>query len=261
VLDRLSAHITEEVDLCLFTGDLVNKYSKPLSEAYNILKKFNQQIKSKHFFITCGNHDIERKKVKASFKSVIKNFKNEGDINNFVKKNEADDFTSNLLHLEGYKNLLTREYDKSELSNLYAIHNFNYENKKIAVVDLNFSWCAFNEENKNDIIFPSYIIHDISESIEKYDFKILITHYQLNFLNINCRRAISEIIHKCFDCHFVGHSHEHESLCCQYPDYGMFTSVSSSTMDDNEPNHIGYIHFTYNILNYIRSFFVCIICN
>jgi len=35
VLDELSKHIIEEIDLCLFTGDLVNKYLNFSWSAFN----------------------------------------------------------------------------------------------------------------------------------------------------------------------------------------------------------------------------------
>lgn len=240
VLDKLSEHITEKIDLCLFTGDIVDKNSKPLSEAYSVLKKFNDQIKSKYLFITCGNHDINRQNIRDSFKTHIATLKNENDINNYVKENRANDFTDNLVHLKNYNNLLTEEYKTSTLSDLYAIHKFDYNGNQIAVVDLNFSWCAFDEKSKNIIVYPPYIIRQISDIIKEYDFKILITHYLLDFLNENCRKTISEIVHKNFDCHFVGHSHENELSHYQYSESGMLINVSSSTMDDNDCGHRGY---------------------
>lgn len=247
LLDKISDHLDGEIDLCLFTGDLVDKFSKPLTSAFNVLKEFNLKIAAKHFYITCGNHDLNRDCIKGSFKSFIKELKSEDEINTYVQDNKANDFKSNLLHLEDYQNLLKQEYHESDLSELYAIHRFNHNGQSVVVVDLNFSWCAFNEKNKNDIIFPSYIIRQISKTISKDNVKILLTHFPLAFLNNSCRRSVSDLIFKSFDCHFSGHSHEHELSIYQYSENGLFTCIAPTTMDKNTSDNIGYCLFDIDI--------------
>jgi len=105
------------------------------------------------------------------------------------------------------------------------------------------------KKNKDDIIYPSNIVRNVSKIIEKYDFKILITHYPLNFLNENCRKAISDLIHKHFDCHFTGHSHEHELSCCQYYDCFMAQELWYKVSEQNYTYSIDYLIGNENYLN------------
>jgi predicted phosphodiesterase len=240
VLDNLADSINEAIDICVFTGDLVNKFSVPLNEAYDVLSDFAKTINCNKLCLCCGNHDIDRNNIKQSFQSFVAGFKNDSDINNYIKENKANDFIDNLKHLNDYNNLLKTKVAISDIDNLHSIYRYTINTTNVVIVDLNFSWCAFYEENKNKLLYPSFLVKNIVKSLKKDDFNILITHFPLSFLNDNCRKQVSNLIYNNFDCHLAGHSHENEISHYQYSENGLFTSIASSTMDNNKPQNIGY---------------------
>lgn len=250
VLEKIQNQINFNIDICLFTGDLVDKFSSPLNKAYNVLKEFNRQISCDNFYITCGNHDIDRDLIKGTFIKTALDFKYDEDINSFVRENKANDYTDNLKHLNDYQDLLKSEYATSEHGELYCIHNCKIDSKNVTIVDLNFSWCAFNDINKDKIVFPSSVVRQIVKKLNKDNFNILMTHFPLFFLNDNCNKYISDLIYKHFDCHFTGHSHEHDLTNYNYSENGLFTCVASSIIDRNNPNNIGYCVFDFNAEDY-----------
>jgi predicted phosphodiesterase len=251
VLDNLADSINEDIDICIFTGDLVNKFSVPLNEAYDVLSDFATSIKCDRLCLSCGNHDIDRdNNIKQSFKSFVSGFKNDSEINNYIKENKANDFIDNLKHLNDYNNLIKTRVANSKTDNLHSVYRYTINDTNIVIVDLNFSWCAFHEQNKNKLLYPSFLVRNIVKSFIKDDFKILITHFPLSFLNDNCRKQVSDLIYNNFDCHLAGHSHENEISHYQYSENGLFTSIASSTMDNNKSQNIGYSILDLDVTKY-----------
>lgn len=231
----------EDIDLCLFSGDLVDKGGYPLEKAYQFLKIELEKIGINKLFITCGNHDIRRDKISPMFKEYIEN-KSSEDIENFVKKNEANQFISNLNHLEEYNHLIKNEYDKENdlHKELYMINDINIDGKKITIVSLNLSWAAFEKETYGKILFPNYILDEINNTIKSSDFKILITHFHYKFLRLDHQKKFSQNMRKYFDCVFLGHSHQNEENNYIYSDTGIFMSISGSLNIGEKENYQGF---------------------
>ena len=267
LIDEIKNYVSEEkFDLCFFTGDLVDKFEYPLNQAYDFIKtNLIDNLNIQNFFISCGNHDIDRKKAMPIFQEHLQKFNSVEEIDSFVIENKSDQFKSNLSHLQSFNQLIKDNYSSNTDSDLYSIHKVKIDQKNICVVNLNLSWSAFSSQSFGKIIFPPSIIDKISKIINNSDFNILISHYPLDFLSPICKRSIIKLIHKNFDCIFCGHSHEYDFNAYQFSDTGIFTCVSPATINNAEKENIGFVkldidlkQYTVNVINsiYLKDHFI-----
>lgn len=241
----------ESIDICIFTGDLVDKFMYPLSKGYNYLKSELSKIGDFPLFITCGNHDIDRSKATKMFKSYIQNELSTTELlNTFVKDNEGGMFLSNLSHIKGYNDLICNEYPNDDCSDLYSIHNVEIEEKTISIVSLNLSWTAYNTSNYGTIVFPDYIMMEITKKIKQSDVKLLITHFDPNFLHPDFQKKFNAYLLNNFDSIFVGHTHERDSFELNFAYNGIFSSTASMLKNEKTTNRMGFKLLDFDLNDY-----------
>ncbi len=161
---------SELIDICFFTGDLVDKFRYPLEKGFDYLQSELSKIGNFPLYITCGNHDIDRAKASKMFVSYVEKELNTPELlNQFVQCVEEGMFLSNLDHIKDYNDLVVKEYAEDDCCDLYSIHIKKICDKNFAIVSLNLSWTAYNMKNYGAIVFPDYIILEIEKKIKNVD--------------------------------------------------------------------------------------------
>lgn len=241
----------EKIDLCIFTGDLLNKGEFDLKKAFDILKKSLSNIISNSIYISCGNHDFNRENVSELFKNSIKSecidiYK----IDDYCKN--EDDFKIATRHLIEYNNLVKEISSENDIiEKLYSIHYFTHDFKKIGIVSLNFAWTAFEENTYGKLLFPMSMFKDIEMRLGNCDFKILMSHYNHNFLYSDLQKRYSEFMLNNFDCVFYGHGHQsYTNNLVSYGCSGVYISNSASLKIMSSENYIGYNVIEINLDTY-----------
>jgi len=96
----------KEIDLILFTGDLVDRKKSKLEDGYNFLMKNIVNPLSSKIYLCCGNHDIDRVKISDMFKGHINRLDTEEKISNFIMENKNNDFKNSIKHIKEYNELM-----------------------------------------------------------------------------------------------------------------------------------------------------------
>lgn len=250
VFNQMLEKIKEEkIDLCLFSGDLIDQGGYPLEKAYNDFKLELKKVGIEKLVITCGNHDIDRNAIQPMFQEYIEK-KNSKEISEFVKEDKAQQFRNNLTHISEYNELIAKEFSEHSLDSLYHLYTYELDEKKISIVSLNSSWGAFESKTYGEVLFPNHLLDEINSKIKNSDFKILLTHFHYKFFKQDCQLEFSKKMRDYFDCVFLGHSHQNEENNYVYSDTGIFMSISGSLTSGEREGYTGFKIVKINCDNY-----------
>lgn len=239
------------IDLCLFTGDLVHRFSYDLTQAFELLHtELIEKLGIKNTVISCGNHDINRDSVGSMFADHVNKLDQMESINNFVVKNKANEFVNNLSHIEAYNNLVSTLYPESETKPLYSIHKMQIDGKPLAVVSINTAWSAYSKIDLSSLIFPSAIIEEAAKKVSYAQFKILVTHFAPDMLKPSLRKYIRNVIEENFDCLFCGHTHEPHQYSSFTSDNGIFMNTAGASIHDFPNENKGFTVLDIDTNNY-----------
>jgi len=234
ILDKMTEIIREEnIDFCIFSGDLTDQNKTKLSEAYDFLIGKLKEGGVNNVYLTCGNHDIIRENISKLFENFIKTNREIDALDRFVSENRANDFVSSTKHLEDFNSLIRNNNMYSFQHELYAIYNYEFEGKITSIVNLNLAWTAFNSDSYGKLRFPLSIIYDIEKLITKSDYKFLNIHFDLNYLEIGLKTKFSKLVREIFDCIFMGHVHDEDTKTLNYDENGVFISIAPCLKTDN----------------------------
>lgn len=239
------------IDLCLFTGDLVHKFSHDLTQAFELLKtELIDKLDIKNIVISCGNHDVNRDLVGSMFADHITKLDQMDLINNFVMNNKANEFVNSLSHIAAYNDLVRTIYQDSITEHLYSIHNMEIDGKSIAIVSINTAWSAYSKIDLSSLIFPSAIIEEAAKKIAHAQFKILITHFAPDMLKPSLRKYVRNVIEENFDCLFCGHTHEPYQCSSFTSDNGIFMNTAGTSIHDFPNDNKGFAVLEIDTTNY-----------
>lgn len=201
---------TEEVDLIIFSGDLLDKPSSAeFTNSYQdfikpILEHLNVSIDN--CFFTIGNHDVDLTKRNKLIFSGLKIEKHDKNIINDIVSGETP-----LNEFEDYINFVNslKQNTLIENNNIYSICKTKVNNISIGNVSINTS--LFMEGSSIDFgklwIIPDLLI-EVSKKMDDCDIKILNLHHPLEWLEN--KKEIEKIILDKFNLVFYGHEHNHD---------------------------------------------------
>ena len=230
MLEKISQQITD-VDIVLFTGDLLEKYKTNILNAYTFFdENFLKKIKYKEILFSCGNHDIDRSRLSNMFKTYINTIEDNEALNNFVLKNQADEFLINTKHIEDYNLFVESQCVYDHKDELYYIKTIKLNSIKYSFVSINLSWTAFDsKKDYGNLLFPTFKIDDIKRITKNSDYKILLSHQPMSYLKEFNRNEMENAVYEHFDAVFYGHTHRANNNICFSSSKGIFACTAPFT--------------------------------
>ena len=178
----------EKIDYFIFSGDLISSPNKindfvlAKEKFINpILKQLN--LTDESFFICEGNHDAKRNEELPIISETFSKFKNNSEIENFIKINNGQQLEASLKNHQLYYDFIKNNINfptNDIIIPLYSIHERLYNNKIINIVTINSAWRSTSTDNdQSNLFYPISILEEIVEKTGKDAFKILIMHHPL----------------------------------------------------------------------------------
>ncbi len=246
----------KQIDLVLFTGDLIDKAGKDFGTVKEGLNSFNKNIIEpiltkldldiSRFIICPGNHDINRNADKPFHETGLKNDLNSIDkINSFTNLNE-DDYDG-IQRIKEYKNFEFELY-KGINKKLHSKFKFsiiiNINGKSIGISSLNSSWRCYDDNDSKNLLVGDNQINDNYKFIKDCDIKIALMHHQFDWISDVESKTIKSHISANYDLVFSGHVHE--------TDVEFVQNLTGSNLRVVSPSGLNQIRQTEG--NYINGF-------
>lgn len=224
ILDKMISCIKingKNIDLIIFSGDMINQGGKSYSNIDEAFKRFKVlvidrllnefSLSQDRFIFTFGNHDSHiTKRILSEDGGDDPKFKSEYDIKAFVDDNLEDPY---YLDRQLAVRKFREEYYVTAFPEVNRQHtpfqsNFKLEINgiKIGITSLNTSWrCAFNDRDR--LVLGLWQIADSEPFIKDCDLKIAVGHHHPTLMKEFERNIFSKNLSKVYDVYFCGHTH------------------------------------------------------
>lgn len=243
---KIISKTIKNCDIIVIAGDILNKFNLEYKKTVEEIKKLLTDIDYKKIIITCGNHDIDRKKIAPIFKQHINTISNNDELNDFVDQDISEQFSKNIKHIDSYEDYI-RSLNPEEYSPLYHIEKIEIDKKNICLVSANSCWTSsFTEDDYGNILYPVTIIQNFIKKTKDCDFKVFITHYPINYFKEYNRIEIAKLFYKEFDIYLCGHTHRTEFGSSYYSSNGLFQCSSPCGIYDEKFQEKGFLVLNIN---------------
>jgi predicted phosphodiesterase len=205
------------IDFILFSGDLVKIGDKKedFEKAFQvfIVPLFEKtQLNIGNFFISPGNHDIQRSGIDAILEEGLKvKLKDRDSLNAFLDAEKLNGYKhiERLDHFNDFKNRFKASHTVAS-NKLYSTHIIKKKNIKIGIACLNTAWRATGSgsQEKGQLLLGERQIDDSSSDIKDCDIKIGVYHHSLDWLMEYDLGNTKKRLSRGFDFLFCGHIHD-----------------------------------------------------
>ncbi|WP_312196227.1 metallophosphoesterase [Epilithonimonas vandammei] len=254
----------KNIDLILFTGDLIDKFGKDMGGGITAFQIFEKEVIQpiltkldldiSRFIICPGNHDIDRFADDEIDENGLKaTLVNSEKVNEFINKSEQTKDFRRIKRVEDYKKFeyeLYRNVTEKEQSIFSFSTKLNINGQKVGVVSLNSSWRCVDDDDFGKLLIGDTQLNNNFQFIKDCDIKIGIVHHQLDWLSVIEKSTIQSHINKEFDIIFSGHVHETQSQMITGFTGTCFYNVSPSGLNqirsDSEKYKNGFTVVDFN---------------
>jgi predicted MPP superfamily phosphohydrolase len=268
-IDKLKEfHEKSNIDIVVFTGDLIDKGGKDLEGATNAFDLFEQNIIKpvidileldiSKFIICPGNHDIERLADDEYDENALKHtlISSEKTIS-FIENSEKQNSFKRIERTKKYKEFEEKLYKNIEAEKIQSIFSFSLKHKinndiTIGVSSLNSSWRCYNDNDFGNILIGENQLNNNYKFVKDCDIKIALMHHQLDWLSNSEKRTINSHINKNYDLIFSGHVHEGTSNMITGFTGSCFHNVSPSGLNQIRTDNINFVN-GFTIIDYNES--------
>lgn len=251
--------------LVVFSGDLAQSGDpKEFEEVKSLfidelLKKL--ELSSDYFFISPGNHDIQRGKIDEFLENSLNQLVDRSSTNLFLDSLDRRTMLfDKLMEFNAFKRKFSRQYNVTS-NILYETFKLELEGVSIGVACLNSTWKATGKAENFDhgkLIIGERQVDNAVADIRDCHLKIGIMHHPFEWLapfetnNIK-RRIFSE-----FDLVFSGHNHDPSPELIDTPISHIVTSNCGSLYQTRE-YYNGYTLVSYDttsnqVIAYLRAY-------
>lgn len=246
-------NIDKEIDLVIFSGDLVNK-GDDLNDFFKAQELFLNEISKilkiplNNIILCAGNHDMDRS---FKSKSLENRFENEitdlDKLYSFFKEND-NDFKNSLKTTENYNSFINDFYEKSEnniINELCTVHKRTIDNKDIGIISINSSWRSVDDTSNGKLLFPTHLLEEALFEIKNYKCKFVVLHHPIHWFKDFNQSKLQELIYKNCNIMFSGHIHESEITTHYKQNNGIFAHVSPASLTWDK-KYVGFSIIEYN---------------
>lgn len=219
IVTKISENINDQIDLIIFSGDLVFK-GDSVDDFYSasevlfdpLKEKFN--LNSSQIILCAGNHDIDRSSaIGPVFHAIDEKITDNGLLDNYIS---TDDYEHSIKPLKNYLSFESSFYDNSpsliKSDDLYKVIEIRLKDKIFGIVTINNSWRAVGDNDQGKLIFPIAKFKEAASYFNReIDFKIFVMHHPFADFNLYNSYELSDLVYQNFDILFSGHQHKKEN--------------------------------------------------
>jgi hypothetical protein len=206
----------------IFSGDLIFNGT----DGYSADKNYYPDVKSffieplldllkvteDYFFITPGNHDVQRNDIDEYLDAGLKQKLISLDaVDSIIEDvNNRNDFLSRLGNFNRFKKECIN--NNTVFSNdLFTAHIFKLNNSQIGIGCMNSAWRSFGGDiDYGELLLGRRQVEQIADCLKDCSFKIAVIHHPIEYLKVFERHNIKLSLYKKFDMLLFGHLHEPE---------------------------------------------------
>lgn len=255
------------IDLVVFTGDLIDKAGKDFNGASNAFNVFRESIvepilKSleldvSQFIICPGNHDIDRSADDEIDENGLKSTLISSDkIISFIENSERENSFKRVERIKEYKEFEYKLYENLNVEKIQSIFSFSIKsqikNKTVGISSLNSSWRCYNDDDFGNLLVGENQLNNNYKFIKDSEVKIALMHHQQDWLAESERRTINSHIYKNYDLIFSGHVHEGASNMVTGFTGSCFLNVSPSGLNQIRTDNTNFVN-GFTIIDYNES--------
>lgn len=252
----------KQIDLVVFTGDLIDKAGKDFGSATEGFSKFKTeiietileklQLDISRFIICPGNHDIDRFADKKMDEIGIKGgLLSIDDINEFTNSHELD--YDKIQRIKEYKDFEFKLYESITNQKIHSKFKFStileINGKSVGVSSLNSSWRCYGDNDRHNLLIGENQLNDNYRFIQDCEVKIGLVHHQLEWLDEIEIRTIKSHMSSNFDLIFSGHVHESDSQFIKNLSGSSLRIISPSGLNQIRQDKINYIN-GFSVIDY-----------
>jgi hypothetical protein len=235
----------------VFCGDFLEKGKGSLDAAYSLLEdNLFAKVKAKKVVVTCGNHDVDRTAAAPMFIGHLeKNLTTDDEICDFVQKDVAGQFSSNLEHIKNYNEVVSSRIKPHSANALYYTDMFESDGKNIGILSLNTAWSSITDkkEDYGNIKYPTDLIRSATKELADCDTKILISHYPISYILEGQRSNINSTLFKNYICVLSGHAHTTIQSTQYFSSEGIFSCSAPACLTSRGSETVGYLLLDFDI--------------
>lgn len=272
-LVKLQENEGKQVDMVVFTGDLIDKGGKDFPSVSVGFRAFEEQVLKpltekvgvppERIVFLPGNHDTQ-----SSTKSPMRDKRNlldehkhttEKEINAIINISD-DDKALVIQRTKAFKEFEKDYYtrfkpDECSLSDFESNFIYNIDGIRIGITALNSVWLYGKTKDDADDAEPVYLGTDqLTRSVGKLkdcDLKIVASHYPFNKLHDEESDKTYEKIAKHYDISLAGHTHSNHDEYRYSSSGGHFLDITSAgTLDDNVYEDRGEYKNSFQVIDY-----------
>ncbi|MDO9153040.1 MAG: metallophosphoesterase [Paludibacter sp.] len=256
------------IDLVVFTGDLIDKGGKDFEGASNAFDLFEQNIIKpvietlgldvSKFIICPGNHDIDRLADDEIDENGLKTTLNSSEkIISFIENSEKENSFKRIERIKQYKTFEHKLYENIQVDKIQSIFSFSLKckisnDKTIGISSLNSSWRCYNDNDFGNILIGENQLNNNYKFVKDCDIKIALIHHQLDWLAVAEKRTINSHLHKNYDLILSGHVHVGTSTMITGFTGSCFLNVSPSGLNQIRTNNTNFVN-GFTIIDYNES--------
>lgn len=210
---------TKEIDLVLFTGDMIDKGGKDfglVEEGFKVFKEniinpilLSLNIDLSRFIICPGNHDINRSADKNFLETGLKNeLSSIEKINSFI--DTGDDDFDGIQRIKEYKKFefeLYKDVENKLQSKFEFSVRLDIGGQSVGISSINSSWRCYSDNDLKNILVGENQINNNYRFIKDCDIKIALMHHQLDWISDVESKTIKNQMSAKYDLIFSGHVH------------------------------------------------------
>ena len=217
---------TKNIDLFLFSGDLIDKGKggcECIEDGFiafknNVILPIKQRLKleSNQFIFTPGNHDVDvdadSKVAQAGLSATLNS---EEIVKETIKKISSGKNDEGIKRIKAYKDFISEFYNYKdynvENNSLHNTHINLIDEKKIGISCLNTAWRCWNSnEDYQKLLLGEQQVRMALKEIEDCDIKIALMHHRFDWLQPFDKRLVQNMILKEYQLLLCGHIHEND---------------------------------------------------
>lgn len=257
-------HEAHQIDLIIFTGDMVNMGGKSFTNILQGFQTFENLIINpllealnlgKERFVFCpGNHDIDRNKDnKYSEVGLTEQLKNDKSLDEFYEDPKSLDV---MKRISDFKEFEKKYYEKCDnisykFSNFQSNIKININDKLVGITALNTAWrCWDSGTDKGKILMCTRQISDSEDFLKDCDIKIAISHHSYTWMNNFEVLNLEKFITQDYDMYFCGHTHCYNTEYCIKPEGRTFKLIAPGVMTANILGNQNQYRNGFSIVDY-----------
>lgn len=191
-------HEKRNIDLVVFTGDLIDKAGEDFDDVSNAFNLFEINIikpiietlglNISKFIICPGNHDIDRLADDEIDENGLKSTLTSSEkIISFIEKSEKENSFKRIERIKEYKKFEYKLYQNIKVEKIQSIFSFSLRhkinNKTIGISSLNSSWRCYNDNDFENILIGENQLNNNYKFVKDCNIKIALLHHQLDWLS------------------------------------------------------------------------------